>query len=69
MACVHKPLFRRGDQRGVLGEALPEHQGADQIIEIHDQDGSGTLDQNEIQQAVIDSAESRQTDLGEWGDE
>jgi len=54
---------------GVLGEALPEHQGADQIIEIHDQDGSGTLDQNEIQQAVIDSAESRQTDLGEWGDE
>ena len=54
---------------GILGEVLPENQSPEEVIETHDQDGSGTLDQDEIKQAVVESVESRQTGLGEWGDE
>lgn len=53
---------------GVLGDALSE-KDPENIIKTHDQDDSGTLDHDEIKKAVMDSGESRQTGLNEWGDE
>ena len=53
---------------GVLGDALSE-KDPENIIKTHDQDDSGTLDHDEIEKAVMDASESRQTGLNEWGDE
>ena len=53
---------------GVLGDALSE-KDPENIIKKHDQDDSGTLDHDEIERAVMDTSESRQTGLNEWGDE
>ena len=53
---------------GVLGDVLSE-KDPENIIKTHDQDDSGTLDHDEIKKAVIDTNESRQTGLNEWGDE
>ena len=52
---------------GTIGEKL-EQNSAEQVIANHDVDNSGTLDREELSSAT-QSDTSRQTGLGEWGDE
>ncbi len=52
---------------GPIGEKLNEND-AEQVIAKHDVDNSGTLDRDELSDAT-QSDTSRQTGLGEWGDE
>ena len=52
---------------GPIGEKL-EQNSAEQVIANHDVDNSGTLDREELSSAT-QSDTSRQTGLGEWGDE
>ena len=52
---------------GPIGEKLDQN-SAQQVIAKHDVDNSGTLDREELSDAT-QSDTSRQTGLGEWGDE
>ena len=55
--------------KGTLGDVLAETSG-DEVIEAHDSDDSGTLDREEIEDAVM-AKNTRQSNLldNEWGDE
>ncbi len=53
---------------GVLGDTFSQEL-PEEMIEKHDLDGSGTLDQTEIENAVLNSNDFRETTLDEWGDE
>ena len=52
---------------GPIGEQI-EQNDAEHVIAQHDADNSGTLDRGELWNAT-QSDVSRQTGLGEWGDE
>jgi hypothetical protein len=53
--------------KGPLGDALDETTGVE-VIDSHDTDDSGTLDRDEIKDAITEN--TRQSNLlsGEWGD-
>ena len=53
---------------GVLGDTFSQEL-PEEMIEKHDLDGSGTLNQTEIENAVLNSNDFRETTLDEWGDE
>ena len=54
---------------GMADEGDVQVELPEEMIEKHDSDGSGTLDQTEIENAVLNSNDFRETTLDEWGDE
>ena len=47
---------------GMLGDAIPQKL-PEEIIDIHDLDNSGTLDQNEVENAILQSNEPKSGNL------